>query len=444
MEAELSLSPSQALLGYAVICAIPVVLMALWAEYFSQHLERQKQTDPEFDRELELDQVKFVGILGLVGQVILFLMHSDLHDQAPFLAPGIFLLSILAQLHIQSGAETQVSQSQPAVKNGLASPDPSSGSQSPSQSGESNPEGGSLGVSLRGAACWLFGVLLHLVFLAVFAFASGGLIQAVQPSFWKGLGILGASGVLGLSAGVATNLLLAPIYLRFIFQARPLEAGVLRSQFEKNFDQFGVPQPEFWWMDLPDLKVTRNVLVGWRRAPGIFRQGFFVSQWVVEHLSPSELEAITLNQLSPFALGHARKRSALIFTLIVGTTVLALGALVSGQVFHWGDVLSEFGAAVLSVVLFLGAFRVLGAQSEKQEAESDRYCVEQMGVRLEVLVRALRKLDFLAAAPVLPRSGDWNQVTSLPLGFPETERRIRALQKSLGDQKEPSQQNRAA
>jgi Zn-dependent protease with chaperone function len=147
---------------------------------------------------------------------------------------------------------------------------------------------------------------------------------------------------------------------------------------------------------------------------------------VLSTLSENELEALTLNQVSHFVLKHPEKRGGLIFILIIMTTLLGLLAMTIGQ---WSPIeqpLVEIVGSVISFVVFLGSFRLLFLQTQKHVAEGDLYTVEQMGVSCEVLTRTLRKLDLLAA----PIPVDFSSISKVPVGFPETERRIKLLENS--------------
>src|SRR4051794_9662593 len=107
MEPE-TLSPENAVKALAMISAIPVVVLALWSEYFKQDLHELAIKKPQYDRDDELEKIRIAGILGLLLQFTLFLAAGDIRQDSPLMTHLIFLGAIFFQLGIQSNLEKQL------------------------------------------------------------------------------------------------------------------------------------------------------------------------------------------------------------------------------------------------------------------------------------------------------------------------------------------------
>ncbi|MBI2712295.1 MAG: hypothetical protein HYX41_05480 [Bdellovibrio sp.] len=102
------LSPENSLRALAILCAIPVVIFALWADYFGNHLEALEKEKPDYEREVEHEKIRIAGILGLLLQFMLFLSSAELREQFPLLVNLIFILSVVFHLSIQSNLEKKI------------------------------------------------------------------------------------------------------------------------------------------------------------------------------------------------------------------------------------------------------------------------------------------------------------------------------------------------
>ncbi|MEO5968649.1 MAG: hypothetical protein ABIQ95_01875 [Bdellovibrionia bacterium] len=393
----------QAIQGLAVMSAIPVVLLGLWADYFGRHFDQLVINDPEVEREPELEKVKMASLCALVSQILLFLGSTDLREHYPIISPLIFVVAVLTQIFIQTKAENRV---------------------------QKNPENQEniLGISLRATFYWIVGVTLHILFLGLAVGTTGLLIQRFHPSFFVGVLALAIAGVFGLVVGIVLNIALSPFYFKHIFPLRRLEETSVKVQIEACFSRFGFEPPELWVLELQGLKVTQNILVGLKGKAGTLhkalRPSLFLSSLVLSALSSNEIEALTLNQVSHLVLGHARKRGLLVLALISMSTFIALISVLVGQGFSVAEPLVEILGTVISFSAFLVSFRILYLQTQRHEAESDVYTVKKMGVTCEDLSSALRKLDLLAD----PIPFDVTLISKTPVGFPETEQRIKSME----------------
>jgi len=387
----------QAIQGLAVMSAIPVVLLGLWADYWGRSFDQLVLDDSVEKAELEtveLEKVKTASLCALVSQILLFLGSADLRDHYPVVSPVIFVVAVLFQILIQTQAESKI-QKQPKNREDV------------------------FGISLRATFYWILGIVVHIFFLGLAAGATGLLIQKFQPPLFVEISTLAVTGVCGLAAGIIVNLALSPFYFKRIFPMRKLEEGRTRTKIEACFSKFGITPPDLWVIELRGLRVTQNILVGLKGSTGALRPSLFISSLVLETLSENEVEALTLNQVSHLVLKHSEKRGFLILALISVTTFLPFVSIFVGQSFPASEPVIEIMGTIISSLAFLGSFRALYLQTSKHEAESDIYTVEKMGVACENLSNALRKLDILA---------DPGGSGKTLVGFPETERRIKLFE----------------
>jgi Zn-dependent protease with chaperone function len=393
----------QGIQGLAVMSAIPVVLLGIWADSFSRRVDQLERDDPKFEREPELENVKMASLCALVSQILLFIGSSDLREHYPAMSPVIFVVAVLSQIMIQTRAENKVQKYLGESRNSI------------------------FRISLRATFCWILGVSIHVLFLAVAVGVTVFVVQRLQPTFFVGILALAATSVMALVAGITINVALAPFYFRRTFPMRKLEEAALKERVEGCFSKYGFEPPALWILELQELKITQNILVGLKGLKGKFQRSFFLSGLVLSVLTSDELEALTLNQVSHLVLQHPKKRGLLIFALISITTVLALITVFVGQGFSVEDPVVEIMGTLISFALFITSFRVLYVQTQKHETESDVYTVKNMGVACCDLISALRKLDLL----IEPIPQDLTSISKSPLGFPDTERRIQLLESSV-------------
>jgi Zn-dependent protease with chaperone function len=405
-------SLEQAIYGLAILSAIPVVLLALWGDYFERRVAQMIVEEPEFDQVSSLDDVKMACLCALISQILLFLGSSDIREAFPIISPLIFVVAVSSQILIQARAEGKIGETS-AQKSDLAP--------------KTNKRENVLRISLRATFCGALGIVVHVLFLGLMAGIVGVLIQKYQPTFIAGILALSVSGIAGLMSGILFNLALTPIYFKFIFPIRKLEEEELRKKLESCFSKYDLEPPELWALELNEIRITQNILVGIRGGRGKFRQALFISNLILSDFSEREIEALTLAQVSHIILKHPKRRAQLIFALISIAAVLALASVLIGQTNMADQPAVEMMGAVLSLTVFLGSFRLLFQQTQNHENESDLYTVEKLGVSLDVLSCALRKMDVL----IEPNPTTIALISKKPLGFPETEKRIQQLEKSV-------------
>jgi hypothetical protein len=101
-------SAQQAVMGLAVLAAIPVVLFALWAEYFNKYIDTLEKHDPKYDRKLELDRAKMASTCVLLFEVVLFVGSMDVLKIYPKFCVGTLTLAIVFLGISQAGIERKL------------------------------------------------------------------------------------------------------------------------------------------------------------------------------------------------------------------------------------------------------------------------------------------------------------------------------------------------
>src|SRR4051812_4746232 len=102
------MSVALAVKGLAVLTAIPVVILALWADYFGRGIEKLAKEDPLFERAAEMSKARLAGLCATFFQLGIFMGTGAVRNQAPLAAYSMFFLAILAQSFIQASIERKL------------------------------------------------------------------------------------------------------------------------------------------------------------------------------------------------------------------------------------------------------------------------------------------------------------------------------------------------
>jgi len=380
--------------GLAILSAILVVIYALWAEYFGQYIRQLDKEESKVNREAESEKARLAVVLVAFFEFAIYLGSPDVRQAFPVFAQLVFIISIILLIFIQSGIEKKIRLNQ------RKSPSPF-------------PDAfGLAGMLARALTVWVAGTILYVLFISV-------IIQSLfwtaeffhVPGPWKTI-FMAIGGFLGVGIGVAFNFALSAWVLRKILPLAPLEDPHLKSQFQKVFHRVGLGLPEFWIVELEKLRLTSLTFAGFSFGRWVFRPGFFVARWLLEHLTSAEVNAIVLSQVSHVLLRHVEKRFLFSLFLIFLTSLASL--LLLGLGFETLGVWVAF-------CFFLISLHLLVRQNKKHQLEADLYCIQKLGVPADDLISALRKKDELP-----PEQGI--QVSQI---HPETEQRIQSLRGHL-------------
>jgi hypothetical protein len=108
MDQEVIDGARQAVEGLLVLAAIPVVLYALWAEYFAHYLEDLKENNPDFDRKAEMEKAKTASICVLLFEIVLFIGSIDLLKIYPKTCALVLLGATFSLGAVQAGLEKKL------------------------------------------------------------------------------------------------------------------------------------------------------------------------------------------------------------------------------------------------------------------------------------------------------------------------------------------------
>jgi Zn-dependent protease with chaperone function len=285
-------------------------------------------------------------------------------------------------------------------------------------------------LALRVAVSWLLGGILYVLVLTLTIRASAWAAELLHLSSRTSLAVLFLGGGLGIMIGLGINFALSPLQLKKMLPTHPVEDSTLKRYLEGCFKKAGLKTPVLRIIELHTVQMRTAVLTGFKSGWGPLKQALFISRSALSALSPAEVRAIVLNQISHVVLRHFQKRFFFSFCLISGTTLMAiLSVLVSENLTSAQAPLQIFGPAI-ALISFFVSFRILANQTKKHEFEADLHSIEKLGVPVEDFISALRKQDvpLLIHDPAIP---------TLP--HPDTERRINLLLTYLSQNKKPEQ-----
>lgn len=254
--ALMEFSLSQAFLMFCLLLAIPLVLFLLWADSFEKELTTLQAENPVYPRQPEVDRVRFVSFLTLSTELFFFLSADTLREAFSPFPQLLWMASVLAQFFFQLQTEGKVR--------------PAEGT-----------EFDFLPALIRGLFCWVLGMSLHLMGVAV---ALYGVIQwnAFSPlsPFLQVFSLLSGAG-LGLGCALLANRHLASFYLQRIFKPLDLKGHPFLSPLSflsSSASCWGLPLPQFTFYQV------------WL-APGK-KEAFFFSLAALERLSAAQLQAV--------------------------------------------------------------------------------------------------------------------------------------------------------
>ncbi len=395
MEPE-SLPIENAFIGLIVLAVIPVVIFALWSDYFGRYIDQTSSQNPQFDRQPEVEKIRIGSFFVILFQCTLFLGSSDIQNAFPFLTQLTFIFAVSLQIFLQYRTEKKVvvdqEKSLALIKFGIK-----------------------VGIS------WILGGALYVGILALCVKLASYFVQLVQVSPLIGTIILFLGGFLGAILGFTINFGLGPFYLKFILPVQSLSDPNFQQNIERCFTNANIPIPKLYSVDTHSLKLIDVFLSGYKNGKRFFKPALFISKQTLALLDPAELNAIISNQISHLALNHLKKRFAYTLGLILGTALISTLAISLGHYFFQDQLAIEIIASLVAIFSFLNSLKYLSKQAKQYELEADVYTIEALGVPLEIFSTALRKLDFSDPINTYPN------IYSIDKGHPETELRIELM-----------------
>lgn len=398
MEPE-GISAETAVKGLAVLTAIPVVGMALWADYFGRYAEALAKENPDFDRPNEILKVRLASLFALVFQFILFLATADIRREYPIAANVMFMSAMILQILIQNAAEKRVN---PAIQ-------------------AKTSEG--VGLALRALFWSALGGVLYISLL--FVCLRGALLvgQAFKATPAIATGLMIAGSIAGVVGGLGLAFALGPFQMRRMFPTSRLTDERFRNTLDDCFSKAGVSPPDYWILELSRFNRGNALITGFRSGRGIFRPALFLSASLVSGLSEAELRAVVLHEISHMRLHHMRKRFVLSSGMILAASLAAGMLVIVAHLINPGGPANSLVGLLTIFSSFVMTLRFLEKQNRLQEIEADITAVK-LGASIADLEGALRKLDQMNGQPT-DRAEPSSKLSGS--GHPSTEERIKII-----------------
>jgi Zn-dependent protease with chaperone function len=243
------------------------------------------------------------------------------------------------------------------------------------------------------------------------------------------VGRIDAVEVLVFAIGRITVLSLFTIVFSVMFMLKmiPNSAVAEKEHLElirNRLRQIGWQDVRLRWIDIPDFN---NAFVVGFKWFGFSNQTMFIGRSLRDLLTKDELDAVICHELGHMANGHMLKRITYAFALLLGLVVSLVTSLAASMVltlvFSDDPATSAlvFGGSLLVtlVVSYILIVSWLFRNYRRQEHEADAFAVMQLGIRLEDMENALRKVahKFRVEAQ---KKAIWNPLRT----HPEIETRI--------------------
>jgi len=242
-------------------------------------------------------------------------------------------------------------------------------------------------------------------------------------------GRIDAVEVLVFAIGRITVLSLFTIVFSVMFMLKmipnsPVEEHEHLELIQKRLQQIGWQDVRLRWIEIPGFN---NAFVVGFKWFGFSNQTMFIGKSLRDLLTRDELDAVICHELGHMANGHMLKRITYAFALLMGLVVSLVTSLAVSVLLTL--VLSDnpattaviFGGSLL--VTLIGSYLLIVSwlfrNYRQQEHEADAFAVMQLGIRLEDMEMALRKVaqKFRNEAR---RQSIWNPLRT----HPEIETRI--------------------
>lgn len=404
MEPEV-ISIEDALKALAILITIPIILFALWAESFDQRVKELLAENPKLECEPEVERLRTASLFVTLFQFALFLGSSELREAYPLATYGIFSAAVVTQLILHSYHEKKI-----------------------------RPKGSDdlVGLMIRAILSWVIGVSIHLAILLVNLRIASVIAQQMKASTTVSAVLFLSAAAVGLILGIIINFAFGPVYVKKSLPTRALENSDLAARFEACFMRAGLNPPRFLVVDLEKIPLVNVFSIGFLSAPGFLRASVFICRHAFKALTDTELDALILNEVSHLTLKNFKNRFLLISGLISMTTLVSIVSMVIAQRVFPTEIALGLVTPVITLLSFALSLRLISNQQKNQEFRTDIYCIEKLGVSIDDLESAWRKLDITAIRTLNPSQ----QLAILNHGYPETERRIRLIRDHFGQKEE--------
>ncbi len=399
----------------ATLAAIPIILLALWADRegnrIAERLKAAGKPGEEFNLEETQAGIHIAGLIAFITQIVLFLINPEAREEYPLLSVAILVGAISIQNTVMNRLEgklSKVPRPRPDLVPLLRPKTPAAST--PLQSG-----------ARPGAGPWLWmmvTVVSYMVFVHAALMGSFLLAQKLGlPKGWMAAVVLGSGGI-GIFLGLAFNFALAPFHLRKILPTTRMDDPQLMARIEASFTKAGLQTPETWVIETQNGFWQNAMVAGFSWGKGWFKPGIFFTRSLIQGYSDAELETIIRHEISHIALSHLPRR--LFFSVaVIGSTTVASGVGFFLAQLLLPPAMSPIGL-LFAMILMVGVpFSSVIKQIQRHEEEADRYAVETLGAEASLLITTLKKLE---------KAGDPHQTGRIR---PSVQARIDELEKLI-------------
>ncbi len=365
------------LVGILTASAIPVVMFALWAEYFCEDWRKARDDGEPEETESSIFRLRLAGLLSTTLQLVIFLATAPIRKEDAL--SGIWGLWItLAALVFQRVHQASIERTLLEA--------------TVDEKQEVRPS--ILGPSLL----WAFaGVAIYLGILGGTLFATAVAIAVFK---WSGPAAVGAvivGTISGYTLALGANFVISPWILGKMLPSGRFPEGKRHSLIEGWFMQAKTPTPELRVLAPGAPLQGSNAWVSgvsWF-ASSRLRPTLWLTPRLLESLDDLELEAVVKHEIAHLKRHHLTQRFLLAWSMSILVLFSVAGAMVLSAwlpVSQTGPILPAF-SLFLAVTMVWGSIRALGEQSRGHELEADRICVTELGARASALVSALKKVE---------------------------------------------------
>jgi Zn-dependent protease with chaperone function len=389
MDQEVIDGARQAVEGLLVLAAIPVVLYALWAEYFAHYLEDLKENNPDFDRKAEMEKAKTASICVLLFEIVLFIGSIDLLKIYPKTCALVLLGATFSLGAVQAGLEKKLRIPQALLKAVPGMPP------APLGRGQNiNP--------LKALFFGLLGGFSYMITMITVVKVFAWIAEISKMSNSGGAVFVMVGAAFGIFAGLLLNFALGPWQMKNSLPVSKLPEGELLEKISNVFSKAN--RFDFFIVEVEAPRTATAMVAGFSIGRGPFRPAVFISRSLLNQLTDGELCAVIAHEAAHIDRSHLAKRLAFSGVLIVGLTFLAVfGILAVHFFFPVGDWQGSTGS-VFGFMALLTTFRALSWQSRRHEIEADVICTKSFS-RFEEWASALRKIDaFNGVTPAQARA----------------------------------------
>lgn len=382
-------------MALSVLSIIPVIIFALWLEYFEKELQELIIKTPDFEREPEFEKVRFFSLIVLLFQFTLFLGSDEIRQAFPLICDTTLGLCVCAQIALQLRAEKQIQATQSGAEPIFH-------------------------ILVKAARSWLIAALIC-GFLSVFGVLLARWVAlSAHASATMGATLITLGGTLGMGCGLILNFALTPYHLLKTLPSSLMIGMPIEKTIQSIFTNHQIKLPKLWVVELQKFRIIDLLITGFKAGRGPFAYSLFISRLTLNTLNEAEIRSLLLIEVSHLKLNHLRKRVALASTLIINSLIIAILVTLTVQKFVPDPGVVEFLGATLGFIAFIISMRWVALQKQMQEFAADSYALDHLELDLEHFANAVRKLDYFSIQANHPE-----HMKNMPLmGFPDTERRL--------------------